>query len=279
MKDLHTLDAYRVNHPFLKEEDGFHTFKVMVGQRSFMVIASVDDCGEDGIWEHVSVTPKNQKRCPTWEEMCAIKDMFFEPEEECVEFHPKHSEYINMHENCLHIWRPVNRTLTMPVPKNTGEAKKRMTFKDASGNWVIACNHFEDWVEHKYPAHIHGEAVDRLAAFEERGMEPEDILTGMELAEIACAMDLLKEYQSLGSVEDFRRLKADDKEVFCKSGVTVWRIVNDAQPHITKDKVETINTDGSFTLIGGRIVHKSDFGETVFFSQKRAEAVLNRQNF
>ena len=80
-------------------------------------------------------------------------------------------------------------------------------------------------------------------------------------------------------MEDFRRLKAEDKEVFCKSGVTVWRIVNDAQPHITKDKVVTINTDGTFTLIGGRIVRKSDFGQTVFFSQKRAEAVLNRQNF
>lgn len=159
------------------------------------------------------------------------------------------------------------------------ESMKRMTFKDASGDWVIACNHFEDWVEHKYPAHIHGEAVDRLAAFEETGIEPENILTGKEMAEIACAMNLLKEYQSIGSVEDFRRLKAEDKEVFCKSGVTVWRIVNDAQPHITKDKVVTINTDGTFTLIGGRIVRKSDFGQTVFFSQKRAEAVLNRQNF
>ena len=31
-----------------------------------------------GGWEHVSVSYR--KRCPTWEEMCRVKDMFFEPE-------------------------------------------------------------------------------------------------------------------------------------------------------------------------------------------------------
>ena len=44
---------------------------------------------------------------------------------------------------------------------------KRITYKDAAGRWVIACNKFWNWIENKLPAHLRGEAVDRLAAIEE----------------------------------------------------------------------------------------------------------------
>lgn len=83
MKDLHTLDKYRDRETerrcYGRNGDGGNgVFKVYVGKRSFFVIAS-SDLG----WEHVSVSPCNAKRktCPTWEEMCAIKDMFFGEEE------------------------------------------------------------------------------------------------------------------------------------------------------------------------------------------------------
>jgi hypothetical protein len=56
-----------------------------------------------GGWEHVSVSYR--KQCPTWEEMCRVKDMFFEPEEVVVQYHPRHSEYVNRHPYCLHLWR------------------------------------------------------------------------------------------------------------------------------------------------------------------------------
>lgn len=56
-----------------------------------------------GGWEHVSVSYR--KRCPTWEEMCRVKDMFFNPEEVAVQYHPRHSEYVNRHPYCLHLWR------------------------------------------------------------------------------------------------------------------------------------------------------------------------------
>lgn len=108
MKDLHTLDKYRLPDEEIKicgrrGDEGNGCFKVFVGGRSFFVIAS-----DGGGWDHVSVTPCNKKRqtCPTWEEMCAIKDMFFEPEEEAVQYHPAKSQYVNHHPYCLHIWRP-----------------------------------------------------------------------------------------------------------------------------------------------------------------------------
>ena len=81
----------------------------MVGQRSFFCIAS-----NGGGWEHVSVSPKNQKRCPTWEEMCEIKAMFFLPDECVVQYHPPESEYVNNYGTCLHLWRPVGGKLPRP---------------------------------------------------------------------------------------------------------------------------------------------------------------------
>lgn len=60
---------------------------------------------EGGQYDHVSVS--SPKRIPTWEELCKIKDMFFDDEEECYQVFPKKSEYVNIHKNCMHIWRNV----------------------------------------------------------------------------------------------------------------------------------------------------------------------------
>ncbi len=114
MKDLTALDKFRVNEREIfgtTGDSGCGAFKVYVNGRSFFVVAS------NGMgWEHVSVSPCNQKRktCPTWDEMCAIKDMFFEPEETVVQYHPAKSEYVNMHPYCLHLWRPIGVDFPKP---------------------------------------------------------------------------------------------------------------------------------------------------------------------
>ena len=54
-------------------------------------------------------------------------------------------------------------------------------------------------------------AVARLAQYEDKGLEPEEAMTAKEMAEVACALNLLKEYQSLGSVEHFRELSQAEK--------------------------------------------------------------------
>lgn len=67
----------------------------------FIVVAS----NEMG-WDHVSVSIHGKiERCPTWEEMCRIKDMFFEKDETVVQMHPPESEYVNQHKHCLHMWK------------------------------------------------------------------------------------------------------------------------------------------------------------------------------
>lgn len=65
-----------------------------------------------GGWEHLSVSTPN--KIPSWEQMCRMKELFWEDEEACVEFHPRKSEYVNNHRYCLHIWRPINEELPTP---------------------------------------------------------------------------------------------------------------------------------------------------------------------
>ncbi len=65
-------------------------------------------------WDHVSVTILNEERCPTWEEMCWVKGLFFLPNECAIQYHPSQDNYVNCHPYCLHLWKPQGRELLMP---------------------------------------------------------------------------------------------------------------------------------------------------------------------
>lgn len=54
-------------------------------------------------WEHVSVSFPD--RCPTWDEMCAVKSLFWGESDTVLQFHPPKAEYVNHHPYCLHLWR------------------------------------------------------------------------------------------------------------------------------------------------------------------------------
>jgi len=80
--------------------------------RRFTFIASIDD----GRLEHVSVgLCTSRTETPTWEEMCEVKDLFWNSEEEVHQIHPKASQYLTgiigpdgkRLENILHLYRPV----------------------------------------------------------------------------------------------------------------------------------------------------------------------------
>lgn len=92
-------------------------FRIIIGLNEFTVIAcsgeaALADIGPEAAWDHVSVSLDN--RCPTWDEMRLIKDLFWDPSDCVVQFHPAESDYVNIHPFCLHLWRPV--LVTMPVP-------------------------------------------------------------------------------------------------------------------------------------------------------------------
>ena len=58
-------------------------------------------------WEHVSVSPKVQYKIPTWNDMCQLKDIFFNDDEEVLQLHPAKNNYVNIKDNCLHLWKPI----------------------------------------------------------------------------------------------------------------------------------------------------------------------------
>lgn len=106
MRDLTYLEKFRADIGQIKNngiDDEIKGYKISVCNRNFKVICSVD-----GDYEHVSVSHKS--KTPSWQEMVAIKNLFFEDEEEVVQFHPPKSEYVNYHENCLHLWRRTDGT-------------------------------------------------------------------------------------------------------------------------------------------------------------------------
>jgi len=113
------------NHPFRPSDasfgnNGFFLFPhYRIYGYEFRCMVS-DGCG----WEHVSVTVapinKHATRCPTWEEMCWIKDQFWNKDEVVVQFHPAESDYVSNHPFCLHLWKPTNQLMPSPDPSMVG---------------------------------------------------------------------------------------------------------------------------------------------------------------
>lgn len=104
-------NQYRIRQGPLASNDSYGNngaFKIPKGKKKIAVIAS------DGMgWGHVSVSLRH--RCPTWEEMCFIKDLFWDPEETVIQFHPPKSKYINNHRYGLHMWRPIETLIQLPL--------------------------------------------------------------------------------------------------------------------------------------------------------------------
>lgn len=73
-----------------------------------------------GGWEHVSVSPYKHHIIPSWDDMCYIKNLFWNEDECVVQYHPPKSQYVNMMPNCLHLWKPVGHEFEMPPSILTG---------------------------------------------------------------------------------------------------------------------------------------------------------------
>ena len=76
----------------------------------WLVTASKEYNDRFGCWmERIAMSHWNRKtkKVPTWEEILAVKREFFGPEEECIHFIPADSEYVNIKEDCMHIFHPL----------------------------------------------------------------------------------------------------------------------------------------------------------------------------
>lgn len=109
---MNVPNKFRIREGHLASDDSYGNngaFQIprLNSNKWFLVIASD---GEG--WEHVSVSLPS--RTPTWEEMCYIRDIFWQDNDCVVQFHPPKSEYVNNHPNCLHLWKPIGKQIETP---------------------------------------------------------------------------------------------------------------------------------------------------------------------
>ena len=141
------------------------------------------------------------------------------------------------------------------------------------------CNVDMDCVD----CHAFDKLIERLAAYEDIGLTPEEIkapFTEDTMINLAA--------QALGvEPRRLRELAEADKDgrcvvLPCKVGDTVWRIIRDGEPHITRDEVRDMYFADDMTLcvelVGGRVTFTEKFGKTVFLSRAEAERALQEMD-
>ena len=121
----------------------------------------------------------------------------------------------------------------------------------------------------------------RLKAYEDTGIEPEAV----ETVKLALCAKHMVDLETLNNTPISRlvELAEADKDgrvvvLPCKVGDTVWRIVRDGEPHITRDEVRDMYFADDMTpcieLVGGRVTFTEKFGKTVFLTREEAEKAL-----
>ena len=128
--------------------------------------------------------------------------------------------------------------------------------------------------------------IDRLAAYEDTGLEPQDIISAVDMAKIACALHELNAYKDIGPIEHLRDLiqaEQDGRLVVlpCKVGAPVYTT------HWWKDvKEKCTDSHGKpfYRMMSKKIIKKERFdpfglhyellGKTVFLTREEAEAAL-----
>ena len=101
---------FKIPEPY-RVKEGVNHFRIPY-KKGYLVAVVSTGLG----WEHVAtmaVIGGNQ-HTPVWQEMCFIKDLFWDKEDVVMQLHPKESEYVNEHPCVLHLWRPTYTDIPTP---------------------------------------------------------------------------------------------------------------------------------------------------------------------
>lgn len=128
MKPSASFDQYRKspNKQFASTpDDGANGVFIIPLSKTIHKVARIAICivsdGSDEVpWEHVSVRISEGRGSgwhddtPTWDEMCAVKEVFWNKQEVVMQLHPAEEHYINMHGSVLHLWKPLKSEIPLP---------------------------------------------------------------------------------------------------------------------------------------------------------------------
>ena len=132
--------------------------------------------------------------------------------------------------------------------------------------------------------HYCGPAIDRLAAYEDTGLTPEEVLPKEKADEIALNLMRLADLEEFAPYDRLRELAEADKTdrvvvLPCKLGDVVYGFYGEKTilPMVAK-WIET-NTDGwciavQYTPMAPRFYRFSDFGKTVFLTREEAKRAM-----
>lgn len=122
---------------------------------------------------------------------------------------------------------------------------------------------------------------ERLKAYEHTGLGPEEVERSKLEIEARCVKAIARTYGiDINRLRKLAEANKDGRMVLlpCKVDDTVYRIVRDADPHITRDEVRNMYFADDMTLcvelISGRIILPEKFGKTVFLTREEAEKAL-----
>lgn len=65
-------------------------------------------------WSHVSVSPFAKRIIPEYEDMCKIKDIFWNEDEDVIHIFPNRKNYVNNVKNCIHLWSCTYKPMVLP---------------------------------------------------------------------------------------------------------------------------------------------------------------------
>lgn len=108
------------------------------------------------------------------------------------------------------------------------------------------------------------------------------ILHETAIHRLAAIEDILGDEYDLDELKEMVQAKREGRCVVlpCKKGDTVWRIVHDETPHVTKDRCTDIkyeNGDIWVHLIGDRVMGGWNFGKLLFLTHTEAKEALWRE--
>lgn len=164
---------------------------------------------------------------------------------------------------------------------------ERLTKRDTDGQAMMDCEKCKaDWTgKHGKPMadctalYCRNRLKNRLAAYEDTGLTPEDCARATEIDDI-----LLDEYYPSGRMRELIKADKDGRVVVlpCKVGDTVWAILDGAK-YARECKGDFVNIGSFGTTIVFAVkdglreqygVTAAAFGKTVFLTRKEAEKAL-----
>lgn len=90
-----------------KGEDGFRLLFFFNDKMASLIVS------KGAGWEHASISYLDGT-LPSWDEMCKLKDLIWNDDEEVIQIHPKKNQYVNNMNNCLHLWRCYYKEMVLP---------------------------------------------------------------------------------------------------------------------------------------------------------------------